>query len=126
MPERLDVAVAQTAEDLGSRHRMAVSLDLSPDVVVAGEVAENLLRILREAMTNAGRHGRANRVAVRLWRNGDVHLVVDDDGCGFVEDERARRGFGLISMQERARAMAGRLVVASSPGRGTAVEAVIP
>jgi PAS domain S-box-containing protein len=126
LPERLDVAVAQTAEDLGSRHRMAVSLDLSPDVVVAGEVAENLLRILREAMTNAGRHGHANRVAVRLWRNGDVHLVVDDDGCGFVEDERARRGFGLLSMQERAEAMAGRLLVASSPGRGTCVEAVIP
>ncbi len=124
-PERLDTAVAQTAEDLGSRHQMAVSLDLSPDVIVAGEVAENLLRILREAMTNAGRHGRANRVAVRLWQNGDVHLVVDDDGCGFMEDERAR-GFGLLSMQERAQAMAGRLLVASSPGRGTCVEAVIP
>ena len=124
-PERLDTAVAQTAEDLGSRHQMAVSLDLSPDVVVAGEVAENLLRILREAMTNAGRHGRANRVAVRLWQNGDVHLVVDDDGCGFVEDQRTR-GFGLLSMQERAQAMAGRLLVASSPGRGTCVETVIP
>jgi signal transduction histidine kinase len=125
-PERLDMAVAQTAEDLGSRHRMAVSLDLSPNVVVAAEVAENLLRILREAMTNAARHGRASRVAVRLWRNGDVHLVVDDDGCGFAEDEGARRGFGLVSMQERAHAMAGRLLVASSPGRGTCVEAVIP
>ncbi len=125
-PERLDTAIAQTAEDLGSRHRMAVSLDLSDDVVVGGDVAENLLRILREAMTNAGRHGRANRVAVRLWRNGDVHLVVDDDGCGFKEDQRARRGFGLLSMQERAEAMAGRLMVASSPGRGTCVEAVIP
>ena len=98
--------MAQTAEDLGSRHRMAVSLDLSPDVVVAGDVAENLLRILREAMTNAGRHGRADRVAVRLWRNGDVHLVVDDDGCGFMESTGAP-GFGLLSMQERARAMAG-------------------
>jgi PAS domain S-box-containing protein len=125
-PERLDVAVAQTAEDLGSRHQMAVSLDLSPEVVVGGDVAENLLRILREAMTNAGRHGRASRVAVRLWRNGDVHLVVDDDGCGFMEDHRARRGFGLLSMRERAEAMAGRLMVASSPGRGTCIEAVIP
>ena len=77
-------------------------------------------------MTNAGRHGRANRVAVRLWQNGDVHLVVDDDGCGFTDGHRERRGFGLLSMQERAQAMAGRLVVASSPGRGTCVEAVIP
>ncbi len=125
VPERLDVAVAQTAEDLGSRHQMAVSLDLSPHVVVPGDVAENLLRILREAMTNAGRHGRANRVAVRLWQNGDVHLVVDDDGCGFMEEQR-ECGFGLLSMEERAEAMDGRLMVASSPGRGTCVEAVIP
>jgi PAS domain S-box-containing protein len=124
-PERLEVAIAQTAEDLGSRHGMTVSLDLSPTVVVASDTAENLLRILREAMTNAGRHGHARRVAVRLWQNGDVHLVVDDDGCGFVVDQQEHQGFGLLSMQERAHALGGKLLVQSSPGRGTCVEVVV-
>ena len=96
------------------------SLDLSPDVVVAGEVAENLLRILREAMTNAGRHGHASTAAVRLWSNGDVHLVVEDDGCGFADGERERRGFGLVSMEERATRWAASWWCIRRPGGGRA------
>ena len=56
-PQSVACAVAQTAEDLGERLDLAVRLDLADDIEIPGDVTENLLRILREAMTNAAKHG---------------------------------------------------------------------
>ena len=82
-PQSLDCAIAQTAEDLGSRLGVAVDLELAEDVDVPGEVMENLLRIVREAMTNAANHGASEQVRVTLERADRVRLVIEDDGCGF-------------------------------------------
>jgi signal transduction histidine kinase len=56
---------------------------------------------------------------------------VADDGAGFdlpsiTASAEAHAHFGLIGMRERAEAVAGRLVVTSTPGTGTTVEATIP
>jgi two-component system sensor histidine kinase UhpB len=88
---------------------------------VPAETEENLLRILREAITNAGRHGEAAKVTVRLWRDDQVHLHIDDDGRGF-DASVPTRGFGLVSMGERARAVGASLEVVSEIGRGTRIE----
>ena len=82
-PQSLSCAVAQTAEDLGERLELAVHLDLAQDIDIPGDVTENLLRILREAMTNSAQHGASRQVRVRLERAGGLRLVVEDDGCGF-------------------------------------------
>ena len=87
----------------------------------AGETEENLLRILREAITNAGRHGQAEKLTVRLWRDSRVHLSIEDDGQGF-DASVPTRGFGLVSMGERARAVGASIEVVSIVGQGTRVE----
>ena len=48
-----------------------------------GEVTENLLRIVREAMTNAANHGASEQVTVTARARRSVRLVIEDDGCGF-------------------------------------------
>jgi signal transduction histidine kinase len=123
----LEIALAQTAEDLGARLGVAVALDLARGIDVPGEVTENLLRIVREAITNAAVHGGPNRVVVRLSAQDGVKLVVEDDGCGF-DTRLAERsgGFGLLSMKERAASIGARFSVESSPARGTRVEVVVP
>jgi signal transduction histidine kinase len=82
------------------------------------------MRITREAVSNALRHGHANRVRIRLHRDADVHrLLIQDNGWGFDLDAVAAttNGYGLTSMRERAQALPGDLVVASTPGQGTEV-----
>jgi signal transduction histidine kinase len=126
-PQSLSCAVAQTAEDLGERLELAVHLDLAEDIEIPGEVTENLLRILREAMTNAAQHGASRQVRVRLERADGLRLVVQDDGCGFDPlDTSLSKGFGLMSMRERAESIGGLLSLDSDPARGTRIEITVP
>jgi signal transduction histidine kinase len=122
-PQSLHCAIAQTAEDLGSRLGVNVDLELAEDVDVPGEVTENLLRIVREAMTNAANHGASEQVKVTLARDDQVRLVIEDDGCGFVPGgDRVCGGFGLLSMEERAASVGAEFSLSSWPERGTRVE----
>jgi len=88
---------------------------------------EALPRILREAVANAVRHGRAQTVTVHLRDADGIWLRVTDDGTGFdVTDVRSDTSFGLIGMKERAEALGGDFKLSSEPGRGTSVEVLLP
>jgi signal transduction histidine kinase len=122
-PQPLNQAVAQTAEDLGSRLGLAVCVDVADEVDMAADVTEHLLRIVREAMTNAANHAGANHVTVRLRDQHGVRLIVEDDGCGFDPARRGpRAGFGLVSMEERATSVGAQFKLDSAPSRGTRIE----
>ena len=126
-PQSLDAAISQTVEDLGSRLGVAWDLQLADDVEVPGEVTENLLRIVREAITNAASHGASEHVRVSLERDDQLRLVIEDDGCGFdPEGQGAAGGFGLQSMQERAASVGAVLSVDSVPEHGHAGRGGVP
>jgi signal transduction histidine kinase len=126
--QRLDVLLAQLAQDVEARHDIKVHLDVQATAEMPRHAREELLRIVREAVANAARHSRGSSVRVSL-RDGDSLVVhVRDDGHGFDVDE-ARRvpgRYGIASMGERAMALGGKLRIHSEPGQGTLVEAVIP
>jgi signal transduction histidine kinase len=122
----LDVALAETAEETAARYGARVTLDLDSSVNVPRETREALIRIVREAVSNAARHGAARRVAVALEANGEIVLRVHDDGTGFDPASLQRRGFGLTSMAERAHSVGGELRVRSAPGAGAEVEVIVP
>jgi len=108
MAERLagsrDVRVSVTAGSLGSP--VATQLD-------------NAMQIVREAVSNAIRHGMAKSVDIRLDRDGPALVVtVMDDGGGF-DTTQARRGMGLDNMRERASRLGGGFSIESTPGEGT-------
>lgn len=82
-------------------------------------------RIAQEAMTNAVRHGHANRITVGCHTGADsVRVTVLDDGVGFVESNEptSLHGLGLLGMKERAAALGGKLRIESRTGAGTLVE----
>lgn len=91
-----------------------------------------LFRIVQEAVTNAVRHARqAHAVHVELRVDeARVFLQIVDDGLGFVRrqaaGEPARRGLGLIGMQERARQIGGTMEVVPATPRGTVVRLTVP
>jgi len=126
-PESLQSCITQTTEDMCLRFGIRAEFHLDRHVALPSQETENLLRIIREAVTNAARHGAASCVTVRLAAGPGVRLAIHDDGCGFDMAVPSRLGgFGLLSMQERAKSMGARFAVASAPGQGTAVEVLFP
>ncbi|HET7312305.1 MAG TPA: sensor histidine kinase, partial [Mycobacteriales bacterium] len=122
--EPLAITLGQAAEEVGSRLGAMVRLDLDDHVLLAGEAREHLVRITREAVTNAVRHGQAASVTVRLSNHDGVTLDVIDDGCGFDPkslDHLSGR-LGLKSMEERAQRIGATFGLESLPGGGTHVQ----
>lgn len=122
--ESLEVVLRQAALDVADRYGVAVELDLDHTVSADREQRHALMRILREAVSNAARRGRARRIFVRLDRNDDRYLLrIEDDGSGFDVDAALAegRGYGLVSMRDRAIALPGELAIVSTPGTGTVV-----
>ncbi len=91
-----------------------------------------LYRVLQEGLSNAYRHGGADRVIVRLRRvrrGGEPHLrmSIADNGHGF--DSRAPvpdKHFGLQGMHDRVEMIGGRFRIRSAPGRGAVVGVEVP
>jgi signal transduction histidine kinase len=85
-------------------------------------VEQELWRILQEALSNVERHARATRVDVAWSCDGHRgRLDISDDGCGFDTSALESGTSGIMAMRERANSIGARLVVESSPGRGTRV-----
>lgn len=125
--EPLDVAITGFIEEVARRLDARLRLDLAPDIELPAKPREDLLRVVREAVTNAVRHGHAETITVRLWKDDAVRLKISDDGVGFDPDQPQRNGsFGIVSMRERVTNHGGRLQISSSPGQGTEVEVVLP
>ena len=87
-----------------------------------------LLRIAREAVGNAVRHGRARTVSLQLHEADSITLRVTDDGDGFDPDAAAvdAQSYGLTSMRERTNPSAGSSASSSVEGAGTTIEVVLP
>lgn len=125
--EPLEDVVAETAREVTERTGAALDLDLAPGIVASVEKRQALVRVAREAVTNAVRHGGASRVTVRLANDDRLSLRIVDNGRGFDPSAAVRSGgFGLTSMRERAQALGGRFQIRSQEGKGTEVEVELP
>jgi two-component system sensor histidine kinase UhpB len=92
---------------------------------INGWAAFNLLRIVQEAVANAFRHGRAQRIDIFLDTTDDDNavVVVLDDGVGL---RGAPSDYGLIGMSERALILGGGFSIGTRAAGGTRVEVRIP
>jgi signal transduction histidine kinase len=85
-----------------------------------------MYRVVQEALTNCARHANATRVAVtiRSLRSG-VAVRIRDDGVGF-DPKSSRGGLGLLGMQERVKALCGKLRMSSRRMKGTTIQVWLP
>ena len=93
----------------------------------APRVQVELLRIVSEALNNVRKHADATIVRITAEVNdGELLITITDNGRGFDESEAFDRGMGLQGMHERARLIAGSLLVRSELSGGTTIEVRAP
>jgi len=84
-------------------------------------------QIAREAIINAERHARPERITVHGWVEDDRFVVtVVDDGVGVDPTSARHDSFGMAGMHERARRLGAHLTVRSAAERGTEVRIEVP
>jgi signal transduction histidine kinase len=125
--EPFERMLASSAEEIAGRLGAEVRLDLDRGIAVPPAWEEALPRIVREAVSNAVRHGQARHITVLLRDADGIWLRVTDDGRGFdVTAPRAETSYGLVGMRERAESLGGEFRLSSEPGAGTSVEILLP
>ncbi len=121
--------VERTSGTAGTR---VVARDVTLQTRFAPEVEAAAFHVVREAISNAIKTGRATAVFVDLRDDaGALAAAVEDDGVGFdvgstLATYSSRGSLGLLQMRESARQIGGRLVIDSSPGHGTRIRLQVP
>lgn len=112
--QRLDQAVGAFA---GTEVRTTTQF-VGPLSVVDNALADHAEAVVREAVSNAVRHGHAQTLAVNVRVDDDLVIEVIDDGRGMpaVVTES-----GLNNLRFRAVQSGGELIVSPAPGGGTAL-----
>jgi len=127
-----DLGLAAAAEWVLERFATQSELEVAWDISlghaeVSGEPATAAFRILQESLTNVARHAGAERVDVRLEATKPgLSMEILDDGVGVPDAGVRKAGFGVLGMQERARALGGELVIEAREDRGTRVHLSLP
>jgi signal transduction histidine kinase len=124
---QLDQALKEMANEFGARSGVVTVVEV--DSEAASQLASragDVVQLVREALSNVGRHGAATTCRVSLRRGeAGLALEVDDDGRGFDVD-MTTWGMGLSNLRQRVESLGGLLQVESTPGEGTTVRATFP
>ncbi|MBE2210839.1 MAG: sensor histidine kinase [Xanthomonadaceae bacterium] len=102
-----------------------LALHIAPEVrIIDAALAETVLRVVQEALTNTARHGAASTLQVDITMQGDdLRLVIEDDGKLRGE---LREGNGLTGMRERIEERGGTLTLSRGVRGALHIEAVLP
>lgn len=126
-PDLLHNRILVTIEEFTSGIDIEPSLMLDGpiDTGVADDIAEEMMAVIREALSNAARHSNASRVTLEVSVGDDLSVRVIDDGVG-LSDEPRTDGHGLRNMAVRAERLGGTLALTPSAGGGLVVEWTVP
>jgi signal transduction histidine kinase len=123
----LEAGLRWLAEGFSARTGIEVSVESHHDGRLPDETETHLFRISQEALTNIARHSGAKHASIKIdQRSGEIHLTIQDDGCGLTNDGAPAHGMGMIGMRARARSAGGDVNVRSTPGQGVVIEVRAP
>lgn len=121
----IEQGLTAATEDLVDRLEMPATLTSDIDhAALSPATTHTAYFVVAEALANAVKHSRAERVDVRLWIEGErLRMEVADDGIG---GARLDRGTGLRGLVDRVDVLGGAIDVASPAGQGTTVRVELP
>jgi signal transduction histidine kinase len=104
-----------------------VSFEGPVDTAISAQVTEHLVAVIRESVTNIGRHAHATQASVTIKvENGQCRLTVHDNGDGFDESKVRQGGLGLTNLRARAEKLDGTFLVENAEGGGTLLTWQVP
>jgi PAS domain S-box-containing protein len=101
--------------------------DIDRNFMISVQTA--IYRMVKEALTNIGKHANAGNLAFRAKRTGtEVSFYIEDDGDGFnvAEALAAKRTLGLLAMEEQVKILGGSFAIVSQQNQGTKISFTIP
>ena len=126
----LEAALDWLTEQVQQEHGIQCTFEDDGQTKPLGDDARGFLFwAVRELLMNVIKHASAQAVTVSVCRDdGQLRVVVEDNGVGFntSEMERRTRGFGLFSIQERLTEFGGQFELDSMPGRRTRCTLAVP
>jgi signal transduction histidine kinase len=134
-PEEAPARAPQPSlEHVGRLVDQAREAGLPVDLRIEGEATQlpasvdlTAYRLVQEGLTNAIKHANATRAEVLVrYGDGEVELVVSDDGTGTSDGNVESGGHGLVGMRERVSVYGGELEAGPRPGGGYALRARLP
>jgi len=130
-PRELDFgqALNQLITSMTGTGDTAPELDIKSPILsfITPQLAEQLLSIVQEALSNSMRHAQASRRWVHLSLiDNSIRLVIGDNGVGFVHTRKRPTGHGLSNMAARAQCVSGTFRLQSTPRRGTIITVDVP
>ena len=122
----LVAALEILVREWGERSEIGVDSDFQPvQLRPSGELT--VYRLVQEALTNINKYAKASEVQVRLAaEDGQVLVTVRDNGIGFDVEAPQVSAHGLLGMRYRLETEGGTLLLKSSAGHGTVIEARLP
>lgn len=131
--DSLQQALLGLADAFAQRSGITPQTEIAPDLGSPTDSQQiTLLALVREALSNIGKHSAAGAVSISVHSEADgIRVQVTDDGAGFDPEatllRAARAGrLGLVGMHERVRMLGGHTQIDSRPGGPTTISAVLP
>lgn len=98
---------------------------------IPADQTQEVYRILQEIISNMLKHANAQQAYITAsYENGQVNLIVEDDGKGFSADKLSndflQAGLGLRSVKERCDKLQGGCDITSKEGQGTVIHFWFP
>ncbi len=117
-------AIRFLADGVSKRASLPIHIQTAVTERLPAAMETTIYRIVQEALNNIVKHAGAKQVWIRVAKEKlTLCCSIVDDGVGFdsraVQEGTARKGLGLVAMQERASAIGGILMIESHAGRGT-------
>jgi signal transduction histidine kinase len=123
---QLDDRLQELVSRLGSAYPAAVTLEIGVVGLPTGQLEDEVVKFVTEALSNALRHSRGGTVEVIVDADRDwCWITVSDDGIGF-DPALTPTGMGLTNLTARASRLGGDSEVTSTKGAGTRVEVRLP
>ena len=120
-----DAALRRYVDFLTADGVLEVDLEVDPALSLAPDEQIEVFRIVQEGLANVRKHAGASRAEVVIGPRGtDRVVVVRDNGSGF-DGETDPAGQGIKNLRQRAAAIGGAFKLASTPGKGTALEVTL-
>jgi signal transduction histidine kinase len=125
--EPLASALAHAAREVADPAGVRIELDLEEGTAVSRDWRDLLVRLTRESVGIASRHGHANAVSLQLRHGRHVTLRIVDDGRGYGdESDGSEHAIAVRGMRERTEMLGASFSYEVCPTTGAAVEVRLP